>query len=401
MPVFAHMRIFGAVKGAYMTSVMIWSVESVLLGLWALVLASYSTPLHVFVARSHVLISVFNLLLHLYVKARDLAVASAVSQAFICAVMALFMGYLAILFENDSQSNPLFFKTPMIGLMTLEAYVGLAWFVVAIINGIGMALGSIEKLDSATRLGRTHQTFLMFHPFGFHLVAVLPCLLLVSVSGSVKASSLLVELSFSQSVYITVCLLTWILYAMCMGILIFRRGSDGQLITQQSFFEINSLLSVFTGCYPVLVTLIVLLFTDLSFQQCILVLCILGVSILLSLPNNLGVLTRLPVIGPYIPNIPTIDKFFSKQYEEGEEDGSDRKNSRIVLNNPSVNGLLPVRDASNGVTKDIGAHFPSAPSRHSSQRFNLVSAAALPPLVDPAAVPMNRRQIAIDRMKMV
>jgi hypothetical protein len=132
-----------------MTSALVWSTESVLLGLWALMFSTYSTPLHVFVARSHVLISSFTLLLHLYVKSRGLVIGPAISQAFVCAVSALFLVYFSMLCVENSAAR--FFKMPSVGWLTLDACIGLAWFVVALISSVGMALSFVKKESQEKR----------------------------------------------------------------------------------------------------------------------------------------------------------------------------------------------------------------------------------------------------------
>ena len=164
--------VYISVVGAdWMSSALVWSTESVVLGLWALVFSSYSTPLHVFVARSHVMASSFTLVLHLYVKARDLVVGPAVSHAFVCFVTSLFLSYVTVLFADGSSSNPNYFKMPSVGLLTLDACIGLAGFLAAIISSIGRAFSELESVEN----GRNRMS-LMLHVYGFHLVAVFPCL---------------------------------------------------------------------------------------------------------------------------------------------------------------------------------------------------------------------------------
>ena len=141
-----------------MPSALIWSVESVVLGLWALALAPFSTPLHVFIARCHVLISAFTTLLHLIVISRNLVVGSAVSQAFLSAVSALFLVYLSAILDEDQAR---FFRLPSVGLLTLDALVGCVWFAMAMLSGLGMTLSFVDS--DARRKGLKANTQLMLH----------------------------------------------------------------------------------------------------------------------------------------------------------------------------------------------------------------------------------------------
>ena len=361
------------------SSVMVWSVESVILGLWALVLASYSTPLHTFVARCHVLISAFTTVLHLYVKARNLVVGSAVSQAFVCAVSALFLGYLAVLFASDSQSNPLYFSAPSVGPITLDACAGLAWFAVAFINSIGMALSSIERVQNkkneantaattatTTTTKRTTTTFLMFHPYGFHLVAVLPSLVLIYVSGFTRISAMVIDLSTLDSLYIIICIVTWIVYIICSMILIFvarsSRRQYGRSVSGSNYYpgnnnsvqqltpspqqqqpsafmqNVNAFMSIFTGVYLIVVTFLAMVASSLSIQQRILAISLLVVSVLVSIPS-LGMISKLPIIGPIFPKTGALDSFFSVDGIEEYEGGS--YNSIYPRQTPSSLPLQP------------------------------------------------------------
>lgn len=424
------------------SSVMIWSVESVLLGLWALVLASYSTRLHVFVARSHVLISAFTLVLHLYVRARNLVVASAVSQAFVCSVTALFLGYLAVLFANDSQSNPTYFNAPSVGMLRLDACAGLAWFAVAFINSVGMALSSIETPPPPSEAGNlkkknTRKTSsLMFHPYGFHLVAVLPSLMLVYVSGFVRGSSAVMDLAVSDSVYITACILTWVGYVVCSMSIIFRHtnsnqrydstGSSSQWIpplqTSSFFMEnLETFLSIVTGCYLIVVTFIAML-ALLSWQQRILAICLVVFSTLISLPNLSFFISRFPVLGAYFPNIPAIDRFFSKEeVEEGVARSTGANNvyggentQPTSTSNPALLMPMNVPPMNSGVnfpvnftmppnmTTATGAAIPPPTTQTrltaTSSMFQSTSHQRVPrlnltaPALDPAAVSLNHHR---------
>ena len=143
---------------------LVWSVESVVLGLWALVFSRYSNPFHAFIAYCHLLISGFTLVAQLFAAARDLPIRHAISDAFVCAVSALFLVYLMALFDA---SNPALFSMPIIGeLLPLDGCIGVAWFCAAFVSAIGMALCE-----------RGRRCTLMFHHFGYHMLIVLPSFL--------------------------------------------------------------------------------------------------------------------------------------------------------------------------------------------------------------------------------
>jgi hypothetical protein len=145
-------------------SALVWSVESVVLGLWALVFSLYSNPFHSFVAYSHVLISGFTLIAHLFAAARDLPIRHAISDAFVCAVCSLFVVYLMAIFDV---SNPLLFSMSVLGdFLPLDACIGLAWFSAALVSALGMALSE-----------RGRRCTLMFHHFGYHMLIVPPSFL--------------------------------------------------------------------------------------------------------------------------------------------------------------------------------------------------------------------------------
>jgi hypothetical protein len=151
---------------------LVWSVESAVLGLWALALASASpSALHVFMARSHAILSGFTMVAQLFLSARRLSgVAQAVSDAFVCVVWALFVMYLVVVLDPGNFGNTRLFSMPVLaGTLPLDAWVGLGWFVAAAASAIGMGLGG----ERPSRL--------MFHPFGYHLLITAPSLMAVGL----------------------------------------------------------------------------------------------------------------------------------------------------------------------------------------------------------------------------
>jgi hypothetical protein len=150
-------------------SSLVWSVESAVLGIWALVFSLYSTPFHAFIARSHAMISGFNLIIQLISAARDLDIGHAMSEAFVCAVSALFLVYIASLLDTSNHKR--FFSMPSAGILPLDAVFGIAWFCAAIVSSTGMALSEVGKGGK--------QTALMFHQYGYHTSIVLPSFLML------------------------------------------------------------------------------------------------------------------------------------------------------------------------------------------------------------------------------
>lgn len=155
-------------------SALVWSVESAILGVWALVFSFYSTPFHAFIARSHSIIAGFTLLLQLIATARDLPVGHAIAEAFVCAVSALLLVYAAALLDTANHAR--FFSMPAAGLFPLDAAIGVAWFCAAGVSATGMALSGVGKTAED---GRRRRASLMFHQYGYHMSIVLPSLLIL------------------------------------------------------------------------------------------------------------------------------------------------------------------------------------------------------------------------------
>ena len=148
-----------------------WSLESVILGLWAVVFSLYSTPLHAFIARCHVIAASFTLFVHLAASARSLdLVAWAASQAFLCFVSALCVCYCVALADAG---NTLYFSLPSVGLLPLDACIGIAWLLAALVSSLGMALVPVAGRKSA----------LMMHYYGYHIVVMTPSVLLMLPTG--------------------------------------------------------------------------------------------------------------------------------------------------------------------------------------------------------------------------
>ena len=147
---------------------LVWSVESGVLGLWALALAAASpSGLHTFMARGHAILSAFTVGAQLFASARRLpGLGQAVAEAFVCGVWALFGMYLVAVLDPGNFGDARLFSLPVVaGTLPLDAWVGLGWFVAATASAIGMGLGG----ERPSRL--------MFHHFGYHLVIVAPSFL--------------------------------------------------------------------------------------------------------------------------------------------------------------------------------------------------------------------------------
>ena len=158
---------------------LVWSLESVILGLWAVVFSIYSTPLHAFIARCHVLAASFTLLLHLVASARSLDVVCwAASQAFLCLVSALCVCYCVALADPN---NPRYFALPFVdGLFPLDACIGISWLLAALVSSLGMAL-----VPSGGR-----KSSLMLHYYGYHLIVMAPSVLLLLPSTVLSIASI-------------------------------------------------------------------------------------------------------------------------------------------------------------------------------------------------------------------
>ena len=156
-------------------SALVWSVESAVLGAWALVFSFYSTPFHAFIARSHSTIAGFTLVLQLVAAARDLPIGHAIAEAFVCAVSALLLVYVAALLDTSNHAR--FFSMPAAGMLVpLDAAIGIAWFCAAGVSATGMALSGVGK---TVEDGRRRRASLMFHQYGYHMSIVLPSLLIL------------------------------------------------------------------------------------------------------------------------------------------------------------------------------------------------------------------------------
>ena len=342
-----------------MSSVLIWSIESVVLGLWALVFSSYSTPLHVFVARSHVLISSFTLLLHLIVVARDLVIGSAVSQAFLCAISALFLTYVSTVLADDGGSK--YFKMPSVGLLKLDACIGLAWFTVVLFSGVGMALSFVKK---ELPQKKAKSTPLMFNSYGFHLVVICPCLAIAhqAASGIVCITGLTVW-------GIHIAYLALQLGGVDLVRVESNASSNGPSLAlrlRQLFFYAIHIVVRYAA---LAITITVLISVNKSSEQFLLVACLLALSALRSLDVVYPIYLKYI---PAIPGIPAFDVFFGREW--GKEHGS----SDVDISDT----LVGARSAAKAMLR-----FPDlTPLRISS---------------DPAGVTMQRRSFMDDRAKMV
>ena len=157
-------------------SALVWSVESAVLGAWALVFSFYSTPFIAFIARSHSLIAGFTLVLQLLSAARDLPIGHAISEAFVCAVTSLMLIFTAALLDKDSHAR--FFSMPAAGLLPLDAAIGVAWFCAAFVSAMGMALSGVGKMNE-NGMEHKRKASLMFHQYGYHMSIVLPSFLII------------------------------------------------------------------------------------------------------------------------------------------------------------------------------------------------------------------------------
>ena len=414
------------------SSVLVWSIESVLLGLWALVLSSYSTPFHVFIARSHVLISSFTLLLHLFIKARDLVVGSAVSQAFVCAVSSLFLSYVSMMvfyamgpfdksgskvnyfsvdgLDDVSVSRSKYFKLPLVGLLTLDACVGLAWFVAAFISSLGMAFSFTGKQAAALIIMNQKDEseeeevihakkiciMMMFHPYGVHLLVMLPCLfIMILVNGGVGAvgSLLLLTYVIAWGAYVLVMYLNIIIYG--------QHNNDIAGWYGMLYYVTNQL---FTKCFLTGVTLLSYLLqrVSLSFEHEVIMLTLLAVSVfcsfdVLSLLSFIVVNIWAQCFGIEL-QLPTMDSFFGREWEEAHATTTNKKKkidteSHHWAASSSSSSELPI---TNNPVGRMGSIFNISPQISSNNNNNRSYK-----LIDPAAVNLNQWQPPAGRAKIV
>ena len=382
-----------------MSSVLVWSTESVLLGLWALVFSTYSTPLHVFVARSHLLISSFTLVLHLYVKARGLVIGSAISQAFVCAVSALFLVYVSLLCAENSMSR--FFKMPSVGWLTLDACIGLAWFVVAFISSIGMALSFLKREST----GSSVKCSLMFHSYGLHLVIILPCLsILLDVGGLYEVLLLIIFVS------------VWVLYIFWLGVKIFI-GSVPFQDRGVDFWALSIAEKIFYVFLEICVRLCLIWVSGISFltptisvEQRSLVLGLLVVSVVVMLDIFYVPYFMLGKIFN-LPKLPTVDAFFGREWERNHSEdpvspsapiGSVDMSQNVSFLNVNQRPIETIPSAPTGPppASSVGntsSRFSPPVTLPDLSRYSLSASAN----VDPAAVSINRRHLVDMRAKHV
>jgi hypothetical protein len=360
-----------------MASALVWSSESVLLGLWALVFSTYSTPLHVFVARSHLLISSFTFVLHLYVKSRGLVIGSAISHAFVCAVSALFLVYLSLIFAEGSMSR--LFKMPSVGWLTLDACIGLAWFVVAIISSIGMALSYLNGGST----GSSVKCPLMFHSYGIHLVFFLPCL------------SILIDLGGLYEILLCIIFVSvWVLYIFWLGVRIFIGSGPFQeggvdfwaLTAAQKFLYI--FLEICVKLCLIWVSAISLLTPTITFEQRSLVFCLLAVSIVVMLD-----ILYVPyfILGRFfnISKMPTLDTFFGREWER------DHNEDIVGPSAPTCFHCVDPHSAPSAPPKCLLVDQSARPAQSIfTQRTSQLESSRL--YLDPAAVSISRRHLVPD-----
>ena len=198
-------------------SALVWSVESVFLALWALALTSIKpNPFHTFLARSHTILAGFTLFVQLFISARLLSMGHAVSEAFACAVSALFVVYLVVLLDPRNYSDPLLFSYSVsTDFLPLDACVGIGWFAAALISALGMSLSE-----------RGRPSRLMFHQCGYHMLIVPPSFLVFWLynydapitSEPVSQSVVLFGTRVAHVIYCVVLLGIWVVFIVLQAV---------------------------------------------------------------------------------------------------------------------------------------------------------------------------------------
>jgi hypothetical protein len=286
------------------------------------------------------------MVLHLAVISRNLVVGSAVSQAFLCAVSALFLVYVSAVLDVESVGR--YFKMPSVGLLTLDAVIGLAWFAAAILSGVGMALSFIKQAPGEKR---ARSTLLMFHRYGVHLVVIIPC---IAIMSGVFARVVCVCVWSVHLVYMAASLLV----DADMTQLVLKKDESFQSLdrVQQMLFLFVYILHLIFRFAAVFISLLVLIFVDTGYGRRVLVFCLLGVAGLTSID------AFSPLIVSCFPSLPALDGYFSADWEREHSSES---------NDAPVDNKLPTT---------MGSRYTSIPSPF------------LQKYADPAAVLLLQRE---------
>ena len=217
-------------------SALVWSVEGVLIGLWALVFVQFApTPFHTFVARAQLAVAGATLVMQLVASARVLPVAHAISEAYVCAVSGLFLVYVMVLLDPGHYANPKFFSMGAAGgLLPVDACVGVGWFSAVLVGGIGMALSE-----------RGRPSALMLHHYGYHMLIVPPSFLvfwLYNYDGTSASEPLSQTVQFlRQGARVTHFIYTMLLVGVWGAFIVLQ--ATGALLQQKNppaFFQMSA-----------------------------------------------------------------------------------------------------------------------------------------------------------------
>jgi hypothetical protein len=274
--------------------------------------------------------------------------------------------YVALLCAENSVAR--FFKMPSVGWLPLDACIGLAWFVVALISSVGMALSFVKTDSSEKRV-----CSLMFHSYGAHLVIVLPCLSVILGVGGLFGGFIF---------FVVVCV--WVIHIVLMVMQIFM-WSVPLYDRQSNFVDLDVLrkityiaIELCTRFFLIAISCVAMISPGISFQQRMFVLSLLAVSVVMALDifyvvyYTMGMVIKLPAL-------PTLDDFFGSEWERNRMDTSAHSN-----NQPSAPPLQTV-DVPSAPVLIAHSRFAQHPV---PSRYNLT--AQLP---DPAAVSISRRYL--------
>jgi hypothetical protein len=292
--------------------------------------------------------------------------------------------------------EPKFFKLPSVGLLRLDAVIGLAWFTIAMLSGLGMALSHVKKEPG---MKRAKTTLLMFHSYGVHLLVIFPCIGIIHTSSSFNVTPLL-----------NICVIVWLVYLLYMVVTLFgvditsivlKKGTSFRSLRwyQMILFITFYVLHIIFRFAPIAISLAVLLFVDMRFQPRILVLCLLGVAVTTSLD------AFSPLNFNCFPGIPTLDGFFGRQWEIQHDepsapresvDNSEPVTPAVVLDTAKLL-IPPSYPGASGGPADVGVSNPVA-AMASRMRFPSMTSPSLPrysltSFPDPAAVSMHRAKM--------
>jgi hypothetical protein len=255
---------------------------------------------------------------------------------------------------------------PSVGLLTLDACIGLAWFIAAIISSIGMAF---SEWESGERENGRNRMALMLHVYGFHLVAIFPSLaILLTRKNGVGLNA--DDLSF----FFVIMWVVYIVFMMFKAIGSSLSFFSGDFVNLSSVQKIGYvLLQLCTEFYLVIVTLIMLLlmFAVGNLNQIILVTCLLVISSVKAMDTVLYVPFWALRKFIQIPELPSLDEYFGRRRTQ-------------------IHG-----GATSGIASDTGQPGTQSPDVPSAPSFTVLSIPTATPPPDARPVARSMFQLSL------